>query len=250
MGPILSATLGEVAWMVTAMGGVGLTVTTVEALAEPPGPLALIVYVVELVGWSTVEPCRGTEPTVGEMLSWVALVELQVKVVELPSTIVDGVAWRETVGRGGGDAAPPPQAISPTTRKARKRAKQAAETDTVGAERIVRNTQSRSRKVRKTVRSSRKREAILGRHAAVGGRPRNAAGLELTLIVSVLVSVPLAGRVPDAGLKVQDSPAGRPAQPKVNWSARPFCEVTETLKFAEEPTEICAETGETAATAF
>src|SRR5215469_3320622 len=102
MGPAVSGTLGEVAWTVMGMGAVGLTVTRVEAVVEPPGPLALIEYVVELVGARTVEPCAGTEPTVGEMLSWVALVELQIKVVELPMTMVDGFACSETVGAGGG----------------------------------------------------------------------------------------------------------------------------------------------------
>ena len=41
--PGVTVTLGDVAWTVTTTLGAGLTVTGAEALAEPPGPLALIV---------------------------------------------------------------------------------------------------------------------------------------------------------------------------------------------------------------
>jgi hypothetical protein len=41
--PAVRVILGEVARTVTATGGVELTVTEADALAEPPGPLALIV---------------------------------------------------------------------------------------------------------------------------------------------------------------------------------------------------------------
>jgi hypothetical protein len=76
------------------------------------------------------------------------------------------------------------------------------------------------------------------------------AGLELARMVRVVVRTPFEGRVPFGGLKVQERPAGRPGQLKLNTSVRPFCEVTETLKFAEEPTGMVAEVGERLPVAF
>jgi hypothetical protein len=43
IGPVVTVILGEAAWIVTTTGGCWFTVTGAEALAEPPGPLALMV---------------------------------------------------------------------------------------------------------------------------------------------------------------------------------------------------------------
>ena len=57
---------------------------------------------------------------------------------------------------------------------------------------------------------------ILSPGAAFGGNPWKAAGLEFTLMVRVLVSVPFPGNVPDGGLKLHVMPVGKPGQLKVN----------------------------------
>ena len=70
-------------------------------------------------------------------------------------------------------------------------------------------------------------------------------GLDVTLTVSVLVSVPPAGSKPVDGLNFQVTPAATVGQLKVNCSLYPFWELNVTLKFAEPPTEIVAELGAT-----
>jgi hypothetical protein len=152
------------------------------------------------------------------MLSCVAFAEFHVKVVEPPAVMVDGLACRETVGTGGGggEAPPPPQAPIPTTRNERKSTKQAVTVERVGRERAARETWIRSKNVRRTATNSTMGKRMRCRGAAAGGTLGNAAGLELTPIVSVLVSVPFAGRVPAGGLKMQAMPVGSPGQTKVN----------------------------------
>ena len=117
-------TVGEVASTVIVITtGVGwLTRMPALALAEPPGPLALMVYVVDVAGLTFAEPCAGTEPTSGEILSWVALVEVQVRVDVSPVLMEDGLACSVTVGGGGGGGplVPPPHAHAPIRRRARK----------------------------------------------------------------------------------------------------------------------------------
>jgi len=61
-----------------------LTVTRAVEFAEPPGPLAVIVYVVESAGVTFVEPSAVTVPTSGAMVSCVALVEVQLRVESRP----------------------------------------------------------------------------------------------------------------------------------------------------------------------
>src|SRR5580658_5036658 len=72
-----------------------------------------MVYVVESDGVALVEPWAVTAPTSGEMVSCVASVEVQLRVVESPLLMEVGLACSETVGRaaagggggGGGGAA-------------------------------------------------------------------------------------------------------------------------------------------------
>jgi hypothetical protein len=68
-----------------------------------------------------------------------------------------------------------------------------------------------------------------------------AAGRDATLTVRAELSFPFAGNVPFAGLKLQESPAGKPGQLKVNTSVSPFWEFNERLNVAELPTGIVAE---------
>jgi len=101
-------------------------------------------------------------------------VEVQVKVVELPTVIVAGLACSETVGTGGGAggaAPPPPQAIAPTTRDARKRTNPPAEADSVAVERMLRCIWSKNKKVRKTMPSCARRRMVLGGGTAFDERP-------------------------------------------------------------------------------
>src|SRR5579859_589116 len=86
----------------TTGGGGAVTVTRTLESAEPPGPLAVIVYVVESAGETVVEPCALTAPTSGAMVSCVASVEVQLNVVDWPLLIDVGLAWIETVGFDGG----------------------------------------------------------------------------------------------------------------------------------------------------
>ena len=52
------------------------------------------------------------------------------------------------------------------------------------------------------------------------------------MTVSVLFTVPLAGGVTEAGLKLQDTPAGRLAQDRLTALAKPPVEVTVQVLFA------------------
>ena len=70
-------------------------------------------------------------------------------------------------------------------------------------------------------------------------------GLDATVTVSLLVSVPPAGSNPVDGLNLQVTPAAAVGQLNVNCSVYPFCELKVALKFAELPTEIVAELGVT-----
>jgi len=70
------------------------------------------------------------------------------------------------------------------------------------------------------------------------------AGRDVTLTVRTVLSVPLAGSVPVAGLKLHETPAGRPGHVNVNWSVKPFWEFSARLKLAELPTGIVAERDE------
>ena len=75
------------------------------ASAEPPGPVAVIVYVMESWGVKRCEPCAVTLPIPGERLSEVALVDDQVNVTDSPLWMEVGEACRFTIGCAGGAAA-------------------------------------------------------------------------------------------------------------------------------------------------
>src|SRR5215472_8674388 len=81
------------------------TETTAVAVEEPPGPVAVIVYVVESEGVTFVEPSAVTVPTPGSIESCVASVEFQVRVEDSPLLTVVGLACNVTVGRAGAGAA-------------------------------------------------------------------------------------------------------------------------------------------------
>src|SRR5246127_1074056 len=87
-----------------AGGGGGGTVTVTRALAvtEPPGPMAVIVYVWESVGVTLVLPSGETLPTPGVSVSEVAFVDDHRRVVDCPRCTFAGVACKVTVGWGGG----------------------------------------------------------------------------------------------------------------------------------------------------
>src|SRR5215813_15561410 len=88
----------------TCCGGGAATDTRTLASAEPPGPLAVIVYVVDSPGVTFVEPSGETAPTSGAIVSCVAFVEDQLKVVASPLFTEVGFACKVTVGRAGGGA--------------------------------------------------------------------------------------------------------------------------------------------------
>jgi hypothetical protein len=67
------------------------------------------------------------------------------------------------------------------------------------------------------------------------------AGLAVTLTVKVVVTVPEAGTLTCAGLKLQLIPAGKPPQPRLTGPPEPFEDESDTVKFAELPTAMVAE---------
>src|SRR5271156_4228166 len=79
-------------------GAAAPSVTRAVAVALPPGPVAVIVYVVESVGFTGVDPCSATLPTPGSMSASVASVEVQLSVTVSPLFTVVGVAFSVTVG--------------------------------------------------------------------------------------------------------------------------------------------------------
>src|ERR1700723_967784 len=86
-------------------GAAAPTVTRAVAVPLPPGPVAVIVYVVESVGFTGVEPCSATLPTPGSISASVASVDVQLSVTVSPLLTDVGEAFSETVGcadDGGG----------------------------------------------------------------------------------------------------------------------------------------------------
>lgn len=67
------------------------------------------------------------------------------------------------------------------------------------------------------------------------------AGRDVTLTVRAAVNDPFAGKVPVDGLKLHESPAGKPGQLNANTSVRPFWEFNERLNVVELPTGIVAD---------
>jgi hypothetical protein len=67
-------------------------------VAEPPEPVAVIVYVVVSVGETVVDPLGSTVPTSGSITHVSVYVELHVSVDDSPSKMVSGSAERLAVG--------------------------------------------------------------------------------------------------------------------------------------------------------
>ena len=78
-------------------GGAALTVTRAVASCVPPAPLATRWYVVEAAGATWREPLVSTGP-MPSMLTSVAFVVCQVRVVESPALMVFGFAASDAVG--------------------------------------------------------------------------------------------------------------------------------------------------------
>src|SRR6266850_3401484 len=85
-------------------GGGAFTETVAAAVVEPPGPEAVMVYVVESDGVTLVEPCAVTAPTSGAIESSVASVEFQLKFEDSPLLMEVGLACNVTVGRAAAGA--------------------------------------------------------------------------------------------------------------------------------------------------
>src|ERR1700723_1033082 len=83
------------------------TETFALAVALPPAPVAVIVNVVDCVGFTGVEPCGETLPTPGSMSRSVAFVDDHESVTVPPGLTDDGEAFSVTVGckAGAGAAA-------------------------------------------------------------------------------------------------------------------------------------------------
>jgi hypothetical protein len=67
----------------------GFTVTVVGALAVPPGPCAVAVYVVVLLGVTFVDPLAGKLPTPG-IFTEVAFVVVQLRTAVAPLVMLLG----------------------------------------------------------------------------------------------------------------------------------------------------------------
>src|ERR1700733_2209001 len=85
--------------------GAAPTVTRASAVAVPPGPVAVIVKVVDCVGFTGVVPCATTLPTPGSISRSVALVEVQLSVTVSPLLTEVGEAFSVTVGWGADSGA-------------------------------------------------------------------------------------------------------------------------------------------------
>src|ERR1700735_1396007 len=85
--------------------GAAPTVTRASAVAVPPGPVAVMVKVVDSVGFTGVVPCATTLPTPGSISRSVALVDVQVSVTVSPLFIDVGEAFSVTVGCGADSGA-------------------------------------------------------------------------------------------------------------------------------------------------
>ncbi|MBT9175671.1 MAG: hypothetical protein DDT22_01355 [candidate division WS2 bacterium] len=82
--------------------GISVIVITILFVAVPPGPTALKVKVVVLLGETILVPERGTEPIFGEIVRLVAFETRQLKVEDLPLIIEAGEADAVMIGSGGG----------------------------------------------------------------------------------------------------------------------------------------------------
>lgn len=83
-------------------GGGAVTVTRASAVAFPPGPVALAVYVVEVVGLTERLPEGSTLPKPPSIDTDVAFADCHDRVDDCPCSIADGDAESRIVGEGGG----------------------------------------------------------------------------------------------------------------------------------------------------
>ena len=77
-----------------------VTATLTWAVAVPPVPVAVIVYVVVSAGDTEIEPLGSTVPISGSIVHDAASVDVHSKVALSPCTMVDGVDVMSTVGGG------------------------------------------------------------------------------------------------------------------------------------------------------
>jgi len=84
----------------TGLGVTAFTLTVAVLLVVPPAPVAVIVYVVVLVGETDFVPDNDVLPILGEKDTEVALLLDQVKVEKLPEVIMVGLALKLAVGAG------------------------------------------------------------------------------------------------------------------------------------------------------
>jgi hypothetical protein len=82
------------------VGKAASTVTFTGTEADPPAPVAVIVYVVVVIGETLTEPFTGTAPTPLSIEAVIALAVVQVRVEDPPFTMVAGDA--EMIAVGGG----------------------------------------------------------------------------------------------------------------------------------------------------
>jgi hypothetical protein len=86
-------------------GGGVFTVTVVDAVREPPFPVALIEYVVVLPGQTSFDPLGSTFPTPWSIEAKSAPVDDQLNDVHWPLSTEPGLAEIETDGTGAGGGA-------------------------------------------------------------------------------------------------------------------------------------------------
>src|SRR5262245_29218520 len=100
--------VSKLTWIVSLSVGFGLTVMVVESERDPPGPFAVSVYFVVVVGHTCLVPLGLTLPTSGSIETLVALVVDQFRFVQALASSEESDAVSEAVGAGsagGGGAA-------------------------------------------------------------------------------------------------------------------------------------------------
>jgi hypothetical protein len=92
-----------------------VTLTTAEDMLVPPGPAAVAVYVVVVVGVTFTEPLAGNEPR-PLMVTELAFFAFQLSTVDVPLVTVEGDAFNVIVGACWldfcADIAPPPHPMA------------------------------------------------------------------------------------------------------------------------------------------
>lgn len=91
-------TVAGVAVTLTDGGGGLLTATATVELTVPPGPVAVAVYAVALVGDTTTEPFAVSRPMLLSIVTLVALDDVQLRVVLPPWLMLAGTALKLIVG--------------------------------------------------------------------------------------------------------------------------------------------------------